>query len=594
MLHVVWNEAECERTWREGRDCFAPRLFEMLDDLGLSYASWDPGAWIARKPSGITIAIGGMEGGGAAWEHACADYCAAGGGLLAIGDTHGLDRLLGVACEGVANEGWVDWGGAELAAGLLGSFHFFGATQAAAAAGTEAWGQLTARSGAGGGTPAVTFRSVGAGAAAFIAVDLMKTACTIQMGQAVVRDGFPAPDGSAPIDDGLLKTDDGAVLDWERDRDTLDAGGAPFFLHPIVDEWRILFMRVFHRLAERLGGDYAHVWFWPEGAAAIGHISHDTDGHSGPCAERLLGRLREAGIRSTWCTLMPGYERELRERIAAEGHEIAFHYNAMGTDVPESRWSEAHFRSQLAMLAGQYPGYALLSNKNHYLRWEGGVAFYEWCERAGIVVEMSKGGTKRGNKGFLFGTCHPHAPVHTAKERNRPMKLISLPTLAWDPPMPSRCTLPEAFALMERARDVYGVAHLLFHPGWMTGEDEIGPGLVASVRHGDELGLRWWTAEEIWRWRETRRGLAVGIFRRGEQAAEVVVDALKPVKGATFLIARGVAGTAISAADGAAAVRSYRAAERFGCRYMELIADVPAGRSVFVLGASDEGAERSR
>lgn len=51
---------------------------------------------------------------------------------------------------------------------------------------------------------------------------------------------------------------------------------------------------------------------------------------------------------------------------------------------------------------------------------------------------------KQRNKGFLAGTYHPYVPVENTSEGNRPFEVLSLPTLSWDPPIPSRCKFEDA------------------------------------------------------------------------------------------------------------------------------------------------------
>lgn len=590
MIHVVWDEEECRDLWRQGSDCYAGYAFEMLDYLGLAFDKYDTASWIREQPQGLTIVIGAADGN--RWRTSCADYCRDGNSLLAIGGTFGLGETLGVAVSGSIREGWVDWADSHWAKELRGSFHFFGASVASIATDVCCEGKLIRRGGTALTVPALTTRHLDKGIAAWLNVDLMRTFVQIQQGISVVRDGLPAPDGSAGIDDELLKTDDAAVLDWKRDREALSEGEVPFYLHPIVDEWRILFMRILHDLLERSGTRYGQVWFWPNGQDGIGHISHDSDGNSSAHAERTLVRLKEAGIVSTWCILIPGYDRETSRRIVDAGHEIALHFNAMGTDIEESDWRETHFRLQLAMLKEHIPGKPIVSNKNHYLRWEGDVQFYRWCERAGIVIEQSRGGTKQGNKGFLAGTCHPYRPIDHAGEYNRLMYLISLPTLAWDPPLAFRCTRGEAMALLNRALDVYGVAHFLFHPGLLDPEgeaDAVGEMLTALVQAGRDRGIEWWTSETIGNWLRDRRGIKVEALERlpGEQTLRAtVVSDVRLERVSLLLTASQEEGAIVQSANEAAFVHDYRPVMRFGVPYMELIADLPAGRTQFMIRTS--------
>lgn len=577
MIHVIWNERQAEEYWRQGRDAFTPYLFEILKQAGLACKAWSPEAWLASRPAGVTI-VAGLDG-QAEWTNVFRTYCESGNTILAIGDTFGLDDLLGVRRARAVQEGWIGWNGSALAAGLRSSFHFFGAALVKPSDGVETHGAITLRSGKETVHPAVTVKAYERGAAALLAVDLARTFCLIQQGVPVLKDGTPAPDGTGAIDEDVLKTDDGAVLDWTRDRDTVE-GGAPFYLHPIVDEFRLLFVRLLHRLSEVSSQAYAQVWFWPEGLEAVGHISHDTDGNVPRGAEMMLDGLKEADIKSSWCVIMPGYPEPIYRRIMAEGHEMAFHYNALEADG--GYWDERLFNEQLELLKSQLAGLnepvRIRTNKNHYLRWEGDASFYKWCERAGIVFEQSQGGTKQGNKGFLSGTCHPYLPVSDAAERNRLMNVYSNPTLAWDPPVPIRCTEPEAKALLDRSKDVYGVAHFLYHPASLLNhKDEYG-GFVELIRYGKERGLAWWTALELYDWLELRRTVEASV-----EDGCLVIAAGRACQGLTVLLS---ASAKVPEGEAGALVRSASEVERCGIRLQQWILDVPQGETRIPLHGS--------
>lgn len=583
MIHVVRNEADNRTLWEEGRDNYKDYLFPILTHLGWTYRVWSPEEWSDALPPGLTLVIG--SAGNPRWDALCTAYCEAGNALLAIGGTYGLTETLGVSASGTIKEGWAGWEGepSSPARQLRGSFHFFEAVIAEAVRGdVQTYGCLIPRGEETGSKPAATFRRPGRGCAALLAVDLMHTFCRIQQGVPVLRDGHPAPDGTAAIDDGIFKTDDACVLDWIQDRDAVEEDGAPFFLHPVVDEWRIVFARMMHRLLQETNALYAQRWYWPAGLPAIGHISHDTDGNSPEHARRLLERLKEADVRSTWCIIMPGYDAGLNAAIAADGHEPALHYNALGTEIAESDWSEAHFRHQLDMLQRQFPEHEIVSNKNHYLRWEGDVQFYRWCERAGIRMEMSFGGTKQGNKGFTAGTCHPYRPVGVAAERNRLLDTVSLPVLTWDPPVKLRCTGREAEALLDRAIDVNGVAHYLFHPQKLIGDgDEVGAMLVELANLGRARGIEWWTSERIRQWLQDRDQAEAELERDGDGWRAVVTSGVA-VAGLTLLLPERLAACRSVEAENGARIGALRPIERFGCPFAELQLDVPAGRTALV------------
>ena len=138
----------------------------------------------------------------------------------------------------------IQWDDCKLAESLRSSFHFFGASLVETCPDTESFGTLIRRNGEGSLFPAFTMRNYDSSCAAMICFDIAKSFCIIQQGIAVEKDGLPASDGTASIDDDILKTDDSSVLDWVHDRDKADPKSAAFFMHPIVDEMRIVFIQL--------------------------------------------------------------------------------------------------------------------------------------------------------------------------------------------------------------------------------------------------------------------------------------------------------------------------------------------------------------
>src|SRR4051812_22803455 len=197
--------------------------------------------------------------------------------------------------------------------------------------------------------PVLLEKTVGAGRAMLLAIDVTHTIVRIQQGIPVHRDGVGAPGGNGPTCDGVLKSDDGQTLDWIFDRRPVEgAPGLQGFLDPIADLWRELVLRCIFHLATVSQVALPVLWLYPGGIEAIGHISHDTDGNDPVKADALLRTLDRAQINSTWCTILPGYDRALMQRIRAAGHELAMHYDAMTEGLA---WGEAQFDRQFNELA---------------------------------------------------------------------------------------------------------------------------------------------------------------------------------------------------------------------------------------------------
>ena len=119
------------------------------------------------------------------------------------------------------------------------------------------------------------------------------------------------------------------------------------FLEPISDELRKIILRsIFHAAAAGIA--LAVLWYWPRSLAAVGHISHDTDGNDPKRAVALLEVMNRLKMKSTWCTLYPGgYPREFYRTLASQGFEIGLHYDAK-TGGPETSWSKENSSCSIA------------------------------------------------------------------------------------------------------------------------------------------------------------------------------------------------------------------------------------------------------
>jgi len=183
------------------------------------------------------------------------------------------------------------------------------------------------------------------------------------------------------------------------------------------------------------------------------------------------------------------------DEIRAAGHELAMHFDAY---TEGTEFTEAEFKNQLQCLTklfGQKP----VSNKNHFLRWEGDEEFFRWCARHGIEFDQSKGPSKTGGAGFNFGSCHPHFPVDRA---GRPVDVLELPTITMD----LAHFAPREFAkpLLDAAAKSHGILHLLFHPAHMV-RPHVRQALLYGVRIASRRGMEWWTARRINEWERARR-----------------------------------------------------------------------------------------
>jgi peptidoglycan/xylan/chitin deacetylase (PgdA/CDA1 family) len=287
--------------------------------------------------------------------------------------------------------------------------------------------------------------------------------------------------------------------------------------------------------------------------------------------ERMMEVVNALGIRTTFCVIMPGYPADLYERIRASGHEIALHYDAMGAPGDErtlSQWGEPYARAQHAWLLAATGLKSLVSNKNHYTRWEGRLEFFEWCERLGIQAEQSRGPSKLGCAGFPFGTAHPWFPMREDGTRIDVLEVgfQSQDLVIFAPPAAHR-------PLVDQCVAHHGIVHLIFHPAHIA-KDGVEDALRALIDYGRQRGMEWWSCERINAWERARRRVRLSWVDGGVLRLESPVE----MAGATllFLEPRG-AGLEVAAGEGDAG-----RVERYGFEFMVVVRELAAGEVVHV------------
>lgn len=534
-ISLYLDEADCRSAWQQACDYTDRYAREILAHAGLPHTVVERRELSELPPGPGDILILGRWARLAETERRTVTaFVDSGGTLLAVGGTAGLDDLFGVrpassecidpnrrrpsrCAEGYLLETQPDHElGALFQSGPLSRpLHVFdvAAYEPAGATVIAGW----ARDPESPPGPGVCVRVVGRGRAVLVSFDLPGSVLHIQQGRPVHVDGPAAPDDTVPVDDRILKTDDGVVLDYRWDRGS--AENAPLFDAAVADRLRELFLQILFWATAHAEPKkrLAMLWYWPGRLDAIGHVSHDTDGNVPELGEALFSEMQALGIPSTWCLIYPGgYAPAFYKRLRDAGFEVALHYDAL-SGQGRNAWSLANLERQRDWLLDMSGLPALVSNKNHYTRWEGRTEFFRWLEQAGIAADQTRGPSKRGNVGFLHGSCHPWFPMDDWTRQNRLIDVLEVPLHSQD----LIVTCPYAFGpvIIDEAAARHGIAHLLFHPAHIR-KPGIAEALRGAVEYGRSKGLEWWTCERInaWeRWRRTARLERVG---EGENDSE--------------------------------------------------------------------------
>jgi peptidoglycan/xylan/chitin deacetylase (PgdA/CDA1 family) len=339
--------------------------------------------------------------------------------------------------------------------------------------------------------------------------------------------------------------------------------GLHLFLQPVADQWQSLVLRALFYLAEQQNAALPLLWYYPDNLPALGHLSLDSDGNDPEQAYRLLEVLEQAEIAATWCIISPGYEREVIEAIKQGGHELAMHFDALSDGC---LWNEEQFDHQwrqLCQLFGSMP----VTNKNHYLRWEGDTEFFTWCLRRGLMMDQSKGASKTGEAGFNFGTCHPYRPV-TPDDTVLPVYELTTPTQDLLVFAPAEI----APLLLETVLEQHGILHLLFHPAHIEKEG-VARALLNAIDIGKARGLSWWTAQEITQWETARRSAT---WRASPNRITLTTSKEAPLSHATLLMLAPKASELKINGE----VVETSCVKRWGFSFHSMACDIAAGESL--------------
>jgi hypothetical protein len=506
---VLIEHEAAERRWKRGVNVFQVYIEEILAHAGIPYERVGSLKEVQDRKFDLLICAlaGETKESGAAVRH----YAEGGGTVIAYGGLNGLAGEFGYCRTGKTGAGYASFP-AEWQVGSHVKVRYLDADLWAAAGSRPLPAQAIGRicgerpDGADRG-PLIQRFSLGKGYLDRWSVDVPDTIVRMQQGAVpVVEDGVPAPDGSAAVNDGILKADDAVAMSWSLDRRHTETG-KPYFACPYADYWREALVAHLIRCALERGLTLPFVGYWPDGVDHVAMISHDSDHNQDAHALAALSLLEECGVHSTWCMLEPGYSKEIYEQVNAAGHELAFHYNAL--EAQGGEWSEPAFVRQIEWLKRATGLSVVTSNKNHYTRFEGWDELFDWCEKHGIASDQTRGPSKKGNVGFLFGTCHPYFPIAWADRRNRFFDVLEIGFLTQDLNLPHLSDAGIIRPLLERAAEVGGVAHFLFHQTHIHSSPSVRDAFRQVVAEARRLGFPFWTGRQVNDWVRARRKVRI-------------------------------------------------------------------------------------
>ena len=514
----LWcNRNAAEYHWKHGQNIFQLYIEEILSHAGIPYRLFDQAEQLsAYRPDIIVNVLAGerdedldrllrwAEDGAVVIAYGGLNRLASRMGCVEVGcreavyaEIEGMEAVLqGKLLRALCSQPWKLLAGHEQAASPL----------------AEAQGKLRlGKAGSELGAASLTFR-IGTGKLIRWNVDIPGTVVYLQQGRGpIYQDGIPAEDGTGGIDEGILKADDGMEVDWKEDRVKTDSN-IPYFPVPYGDLWREVIVHELMKEAEGLGLALPFLDYWPSGTEQVALISHDSDFNSEEAAITTIELLKECGVRSTWCMIEPGYSREMYEMITDAGHELAFHFNAL--EAEGGIWSQDEFSRQLQHLR-QASGADIVSNKNHYTRFEGWGELFRWCEAEGIQADQTRGPSKKGNVGFPFGTAQPYYPIAWADERNRLYDVLQIGFLTQDLEHPMLPDMSVIEPFLQAVKGVRGVAHFLFHQQHIHHIEGVRKAFRAVVGQAKSLGYTFWTCAEITSWEQARRNARLSVDASG-------------------------------------------------------------------------------
>lgn len=369
---------------------------------------------------------------------------------------------------------------------------------------------------------ALSRRTKGRGKAFFFGPHVGQTMCQMQLGRSVEVDGVGASDGSARLDDGVLRAEDGSALDFNLDRERV--GEANLFATPFADAVKEIWLRLVVEAVESAKKLVAIPWYWPHNAPGAAVLSIECKTYDEVRIKRVQRSLSLIGCRPAWMVGLPGFALDVYRGFRNWDQEVGLLFSI----EDGLSWNEERMKIQHVALGRAAASPSMLSARPEDGKWLGWMNFYEMCEGAGARLSLGKGGRQPGTQGFLFGTAHPFFPL---KRDGSSYFVAELPYAAFMPGQTHSLQVSET--LIERALAVNGCYHAVLHledPAYDDAVDATRRLMsICKQKHMEML-----KPEDVYRIEKTRRMLRIYPKANLDQGSLTLV-ADQDIEGLTML-----------------------------------------------------------
>jgi hypothetical protein len=229
---VLLDKKAAELRWRYGINVFACYIEEILDQAGIPFQRFDDVDDLSN--ASLDILIAGLAEENEQTTSLLWNYAEQGGTLITYGGLNAMAAKLGCELSGTFDCGYAKMGNAFEKAEAIRFLQARPWRIKALDAGLAAETGTIHKERPDGEVlgSALQHFTIGKGALLRWSVDMADTIVRLQQGtEPVLTDGVPAPDGTAAVNDNILKADDRSAMDWELDRLQTETG-ASYFAYP--------------------------------------------------------------------------------------------------------------------------------------------------------------------------------------------------------------------------------------------------------------------------------------------------------------------------------------------------------------------------